>query len=259
MAKEEQEKSKGTFCRRATIIGVTIFCVISIILGILVLLTRTGVVNKTKKIITDPELARAMTYEQFEDGDEDIEGTDNVKFSAFFLRDLDGDGYAEKIKGTCKELGKEDTLYMELNVLTAGKFINGKIEINGKNFYLQTALPKDAQLKNNYIGSNVKVIEFNDIANGTQKMLIGIVRSGDYNYSSSKTSAIGNNINNYSRNDNKIILTGTYVDEDENEIAIRKEIPLTMDWYGTASASFGNTYQTYFNILNRIDEENETL
>ena len=39
-----------------------------------------------------------MTYDQFEDGDENIEGTDNVKFSAFYLRDLDGDGYAEKIK-----------------------------------------------------------------------------------------------------------------------------------------------------------------
>ena len=259
MAKEEQEKSKGTFCRRATIIGVTIFCVISIILGILVLLTRTGVVNKTKDIITDPELARAMTYEQFEDGDDNVEGTDNVKFSAFFLRDINGDGYAEKVKGTCKEVGKEDTIYMELNVLTEGKITNGKIEINGENFYLQTALPKDEQLKESYIGNNIKVIEFNDIANGTQKMLTGIVRSGDYTYSSSKTSAIGNNINNYSRNDNKIVLTGTYVAEDGSEAEIRKEINLAMDWYGTTKASITSTSQTSYNLPSRIDEENQKI
>jgi len=67
-------------------------------LAAIVLLTGNKMVNKANKLNLDPELARAMTYEQFEDGDEDIEGTDNVKFSAFFLRDLDGDGYAEKIK-----------------------------------------------------------------------------------------------------------------------------------------------------------------
>ena len=58
-------------------------------------------IKEDDSIIANQELLRAMTYEQFEDGDENVEGTDNVKFSAFFLRDLDGDGYAEKIKGTC--------------------------------------------------------------------------------------------------------------------------------------------------------------
>ena len=57
-------------------------------------------------ISANQELLRAMTYEQFEDGDEKVEGTDNVEFSAFFLRDVDGDGYADKLKGTCKEIGK---------------------------------------------------------------------------------------------------------------------------------------------------------
>ena len=51
------------------------------------------------------ELLRAMTYDRFNDGDEKVEGTDNVEFSAFFLRDIDGDGYGDKIKGTCKEIG----------------------------------------------------------------------------------------------------------------------------------------------------------
>ena len=77
-----------------------------------------------------------MTYDQFAEGDDAIEGTDNVKFSAFFLRDINGDGYAEKIKGTCKQIGKEDTLYMEVNIQTDGILKNAKIEVDGKNFYL---------------------------------------------------------------------------------------------------------------------------
>ena len=85
----------------------------------------TNKVNKNKNI--DTELARAMTYEQFKDGSDSVEGTDNVKFSAAFLRDINDDGYAEKIMGTCKEIGKTDTLYMELNVLKEGYLKNAKI------------------------------------------------------------------------------------------------------------------------------------
>ena len=48
---------------------------------------------------------------------------------------------------------------MEVKVLTEGMLKNGKISINGENFYLATALPKDNELKNNYIGTNIKTIE----------------------------------------------------------------------------------------------------
>ena len=212
----------------------------------------------------DSELLRAITYEQFLNGDENIEGTDNVKFSAFFLRDLDGDGYAEKIKGTCKEVGTEDTLYMEVIVQTAGYLKDAKIQVDGKNFYFQTALPKDNQIKNNVIGNNVKQIEFNDIPNGTQKMITGVVRSGNYANSTQKYEAVGNNINNYSRNDNTIVLTGTYVSENGTETRITKEVKIEMDWYGSTSAEIlsyynGKNYkyqnQAIENVINR--EKNE--
>ena len=204
---------------------------------------------------TNPELARAMTYEEVADGDEEVEGTNNcVQFDAFFLRDLNGDGYAESIRGTSKEIGKEDTLYMELNVQTAGSLKNAKITVNGENFYLQTALPKDDELKDNYIGNNIKEIEFNDLANGTQKMLTGIVRSGDYSYSSSKADAIGNNINNYSKVNN-VTLTGTYVDEEGQEQEISKTVNFNIDWYGTTRASIYTTSQNK-NIEDALDEEN---
>ena len=172
MAKKQIEKNQKRM--------LTIIAGIALILGILSILMYS-VSNKNKKMLqTDQELARAMNYGQFVEEDENIEGTDNVKFSAFFLRDINGDGKAEKIKGTCKEVGKEDTLYMELNVLTVGYLKDAKIQVNGENFYFQTALPKDEQLKENYIGNNIKEISFNNINNGTQKLLTGVVRTGDY-------------------------------------------------------------------------------
>ena len=233
----------------------------TVILMILVLFGITKLTHKefnTNQYV-DSELLRARTYEQFEEGSENIEGTDNVKFSSFFLRDLDGDGYAEKIKGTCKQIGKEDTLYMEIIVQTEGYLKNAKIQIDGKNFYMQTALPKDDELKENYIGTNIKTIEFENLQNGTQKLLTGVVRSGDYSYDSKKMAAIGNNINNYSRQDNKIVLTGTYVDENENETEISKEIYLEMDWYGTTKTTINNLYQNFTDLEKRVNEEDKYI
>ena len=196
-----------------------------------------------------------MTYDEVQDGDEIVEGTDgNVKFDAFFLRDLDGDGYAESIRGTSKEIGKEDTLYMEINVDTSGYLKDAKITINDGNFYFQTALPKDDELKDSYVGNNTRVIEFNDLNNGTQKLTTGIVRSGDYSRDSTKAAAIGNNINNYSKV-NSVTFTGTYVNGNE-EIEISKTVNFNIDWYGTTKASIYTTSQNYYDIADRIDEEN---
>ena len=242
--------------RRITIIGVAIWIVIvALITTVVINQVRNDKINSTE---ISPELARVKTYNRVEEGEEAVEGTENVKFDAFFLRDLEGNGYATGVRGTCKEIGKEDTLYMEINVQTAGYLKDAKITVDGKNFYLQTALPKDEQLANSYIGNNIKEIKFNDLPNGTQKLLTGTVRSGDYSYTSSKVNAIGNNINNYSRNDNKIILTGTYVGEDGTETPITKEVSFTMDWYGITKARIYSTTQDSY-IDKCINEEEKTI
>ena len=206
-----------------------------------------------KQKVNSAEFARAMTYAQVQEGDNAVEGTDNVKFDAFFLRDLDADGYAESLRGTCKEIGTSDTLYMEINVQTEGYLKDAKITIDGKNFYLQTTLPKDQELKQNYIGNNIKEIEFNNLSNGTQKLLTGVVRSGDYTYTSGKISAIGNNTNNYSKV-NSVTLTGTYVDEAGNETPITKQVDFNIDWYGKTSTRIYTTNQNG-NISNAVNEE----
>ena len=239
-----------------------------IIIGIVLILEMLlvailGIANfnlkKEKQALLTKEERQAMQYDEVTNDNAKIDGTDFVQFSAFFLRDLDRDGYAEKYNGTCKEIGTQETLYMELNVLTKGYLKDAKIQIDGKNFYLQTAIPKDAQIKRSIIGNNIKEIELNDLSNGTQKLMTGFVKSGYYDLYSNKYAAIVNNINNYSRNDNKIVLTGTYVAEDETETEIRKEIDLTVDWHGTTKTQYGTTIngknhrnQRYEDIDDRI-------
>ena len=83
--------------------------------------------------------------------------------------------------------------------------------INGKNFYLQTAIPKDNEIKDNLIGKNTTSIKFNQINNGTQKTITGSVCSGD-SYDSTKAEALNNNINNYSQV-NEIVFRGTHVND----------------------------------------------
>ena len=254
MKKQKHMKEKNISTKKGKCLNKKVIAIGTI--AILALATIVGVymLNRDNSLAgISPEIARSMEYEQVQEGDENLEETNNVKFDAFFLRDLDGDGYAESIRGTCNEIGEEATLYMELNVLTEGYLKDGKITINSDNFYLQTNLPKDEELADNYIGNNIKEIGLNQINNGTQKLITGIVRSGDYTYSSGKASAIGSNINNYSKV-NSVTLTGTYVTEDGEEIPVEKTVNFNVDWHGTTRASIYNASTSTY-IDDMIDEE----
>lgn len=201
-------------------------------------------INPKETFEVTPEIARAREYTEVGDGDEDVEGTEYVKFDAFFLKDLDGDGYADEIRGTCNEIGKEDILYMNLSVLNNGTLKNGKIKINASNFYFNTALVKDDIISSNYISTNTTEIVLNDIQNGSQKIIQGTVRSGNYSNSYAKNQAIGNDTNNYSKV-NSITITGTHVADDGTETPINKTVEFNIDWYGEVRASIENTRPIY--------------
>ena len=197
------------------------------------------------------EIKVAQTYTKVEE-DDDKTQSDFVKFDAFVLKDLDGDGNAEKIRGTCKEIGSQDILYMELNVNSEGTLKDAKIQIDGKNFYLATALVSDNIIDGNYISSRTDSIELQEIKEGTNALIQGTILSGNYSYASTKSAAIQNgNINNYSRNDNKITLEGTYVNSQGVEQEIKKDVYLTVDWYGNVRANIDAVQQRY-----KIDKEN---
>ena len=253
------------FKTKKSIIGVVSLSLLVVVAILVVLLLNySNKTNKKSRVINDPELARAMTYGEFTEEDEKTE-SDCVRFGAFFLRDLDGDGYAEKVKGTCKKVGESDYLYFSLNVLTEGTLKNGKIEIQGDNIYFQTALIDDEVISGNYISNNTSVINLKDVGVGTQKLIFGNARSGNYNNKYEMRAALGNDTTKYSR-ENKIILTGTHVANDGTETNIRKEIVLPVDWYEETKAEIPytyagqtkNKYQSY-NTENVVDEAKGTI
>lgn len=245
--------SKKKLTKKSIILKTIIVLIaVSIIIGIYVL-------NKTQKIdksAMSSELQRTQAYDDVKDGDnavKDAEGNtiQAIKFDAFFLKDKDGDGIAESIRGTCNEIGSQASLYMELSVLEQGKLKDGKITINSNNFYFNTSIVKDTEVKENYISANTKEINFNEIGNGTQKLLIGSIRSGDYSSTSSKSSAIGNDTTKYSK-ENSVTFSGTFVDSDGNETAFSKDIPFTVDWYGETYVEIDPKNQT--NNITQLDE-----
>ena len=200
-------KTSGLLSKKNLIIAaILVVCVI------VTVFVSSNVSYYNRKMSVSTENARAMEYVQVEENDAKT-NSDYVSFDAFFLRDLDEDGYAESIRGTCKEVGTDDTLYMELKVSGNGYLENAVIRMNNGNYYFNTVIPKDSYVKDNEIGSNIRAIEFNNLYAGTQKLLTGKVRSGNYNYKSSKLSAIGDDTNNYSKV-NSIVLTGTHVADD---------------------------------------------
>ena len=230
-------KTSGLLSKKNLIIAaILVVCVI------VTVFVSSNVSYYNRKMSVSTENARAMEYVQVEENDAKT-NSDYVSFDAFFLRDLDEDGYAESIRGTCKEVGTDDTLYMELKVSGNGYLENAVIRMINGNYYFNTVIPKDSYVKDNEIGSNIRAIEFNNLYAGTQKLLTGKVRSGNYNYKSSKLSAIGDDTNNYSKV-NSIVLTGTHVADDGTRTEIEKVVEFNLDWYGTAKAE---VYDGHYN------------
>ena len=86
---------KGKRTKKITL-SISVLAVVTAIITVVALLVNTQ--NKKAKLLADPEIQKSMEYEQVQEGDEKVPNTDYVKFDAFFLRDLDGDGYAEQVR-----------------------------------------------------------------------------------------------------------------------------------------------------------------
>ena len=223
-------KGKSRFLITLIIIFVLIV-LMAIILSVIKFKNEDNIILK----LQNAEDLRAMNYEKVTNETAKVENTENVTFTAFFTRDLDGDGNAEKLLGTCKSLKAKDILYMDLNVLTEGYLKNGLITIqSNNNFNYSMKMVKDVVLKENYISDNVKQIYLNDVHAGTQKLIFGNIIAN-----------IGKNINDYSEI-TAITLTGTHVSDDGIETEIEKTINVQVDWYGDVSASLSANNSTYY-------------
>ena len=219
--------------------------VVCLILTLMLSISLVATKISKEKIELTPEQLRVMEYEELTD--ESVEGTEYVKFGAFFTEDRDGDGYAEKILGSCKEIGETSTLYLDLSVVDNGYLKDGKITITNQNFTNSMSILKDSMLKQNYISDNVRTIEFNNINAGSNEFLSGII------------SASIANENDYSKTV-YVTLTGTHVsdpDPDNNnevtETPINKTIELTIKSKEDGSNLENCRFKLYENPLIRWD------
>ena len=199
--------------------------------------------NKYAEVaIKSPENLRAANYEQAIDEDTQSE---YVKFNAFFTRDLDGDGNAEKLKGTCKSLSQKDELFVEINVLTNGYLKDGVITLNADNFTWSTALVQDSIISGNYIGNTNRINLQSAVPNGSQKTIFGTI-----------SPKIGENINNYSK-EATVTLTGTHVSDEGETKQIEKTINLQVDWYGNVKSKINSEKTT--KALSEIKETKNSV
>ena len=215
----------------------------------------------------NPEYYRAMTYDEVQPGEE-ATNTDYVTFDAYFLKDINSDGIADKVRGTCNEIGTSDDLWMELNVVRNGYLKDAKITINSKgsqedgNFAFATEIAADSQVKQDYVSTNTREIEFNQLGNGTHISLSGKVES--YSGSSyNKGRSVIRTENDYSKI-NSVVLTGTHVEEladgSTKETKVEKRVEFQVDWYGTLNIEWESYNNTQINDADIIlDEENKIL
>ena len=237
----------------------TIAIVIAIMACICVLIFVNR--NNPKQSIS-PEMKRMLSYERVNENDNVIDGTPFVKFDAFFLKDLNDDGIADGIRGTCNKIGEEDTLYFEISTEGDGYLKDGKITINSTNFYLYTTIVRDEFVLQNYIGENTELIELNNILNGNQLLLSGKVRSGNYSNKFSIFDALDNNSTYYNQ-ENYVTFTGTYVDSEGNETEIVKNVFFNVDWFNTPVSKIPTTYKKdeknkYQGYDSRLTKTNDT-
>ena len=227
--------------QKKKVITLIIFLIAVVAIGVFFI--NLGI-KKDGKILNAQTL-KSMTYNEVTD--EKVNSTDGnvcdfVEFSTFFTQDLNNDGNAEKVDGACREVSDSAQLYFRLSVLSKGYLKDGKININGQNFRLDTAIVADDVISKNYIDSDTKEINFvPKVENGTQKLIEAKVKSKI------------KNINDYSRNDNTVVFSGIFVYENEDgnevEIPLNKTCNLTMDWYGTSTSKI-----TTKDILNYSNE-----
>ncbi len=242
-ANKENGEKQAKGLRQKLLIGASVLAT-----AIVLVIALVGSYNQIKPQDMG-EIARSMTYNQVQPGEENVPDTNEcVKFDAFFLRDLNYDGIAESIRGTCRNVKETDTLYIELKVQTNGRLENGVITINGENFDFQTSLPKDSIIRDNTIGNDIETINLKTVNTGWQKLISGTIKSNITEYDTSKYSKKGT-----------VTLTGTYISDDGSiNKAVRKEVQFDVDWHGSVRAEITNTTQ-YKDIKAAIDEENDEL
>jgi hypothetical protein len=234
-------KSTKTILKVASLMIVLITTIVAICLN-----------NATfKSSLTEEQLFEnrvAKNYNELTNDDKET-NVPNVKFGAYFLRDIEGNNVAHMLDGTCKKLSDKDELYFDIQVNGDSYIENAKIEITNANFITEFNYLKDDFIKKNYVG-NYDTIEFNKIDGGSEELIKGVINSIPItNYNDYSKTAI-------------IKFTCEYHDIYTEEVTlVEKEAPITVDWYGSLETTVDGAESTYYpsNISDNTIKTNFTV
>lgn len=233
--------------RKIYIKNIVIFLALVAIIAIVIFFAskrkETSIINMSSNSLL------SQNYDVASDEDAIIKDDKNnvingIEFDAFFLAENESGEEAKRVRGACNKIGEQSNLYIKLAVKEEGYIKDGIIDINSNNFYFNTSIIKDTEVANNCISPNTKTITLNNINNGTDKILMGSVRSGNYSSVYNKTSAIGNDTNKYNK-ENTITFSGTFVENSE-ERHFTKTVPIKVDWYGNIDCMITPQSQTSY-------------
>ena len=196
-----------------------ILAILSIVAILGIATTASKIANNQKAKIMPASTHVTGQYDLVQPGDENLPETPNVQFDAYFLND------SVKTRGALLgPINKDQNpiptkeLYIELKVLGEGKFKDGEIKFEQKNHRLIGTLVSDNVIDGIYDAySYYWPIKLKEITNGTTKVIRLVARP------------TVNNKDDFYRNDNKVILTGKYVNNDGNEIEVTKTINYSIE------------------------------
>ena len=208
-----------------------ILAILSIVAILGIATTATKIANNQKAKIMPASTHVTGQYDLVQPGDENLPETPNVQFDAYFLNDSvkTRGALLGPINGPVLTSIPTKELYMEIKVLSEGYLKNGRIEIATTNSKFVANLVPDNIINGQYIG-NVNSIDLKNINNGTIRVVRGEVQPNvenkDYLY----------------RTDNRVKLTGIYVDNQGRETPISKTVNYAIETlYG--EVSLYNSYQ----------------
>lgn len=217
-----------------------ILAILSIVAILGIATTASKIANNQKAKIMPASTHVTGQYDLVQPGDENLPETPNVQFDAYFLNDSvkTRGALLGPINGPDLTSVPTKELYMEIKVLSEGYLKNGRIEFVTTNSRFVANLVPDNIINGQYIG-NVDSIALKKIDNGTIRVVRGEVHPNvenkDYLY----------------RTDNKVKLTGIYVDNQGRETPISKTVNYAVEnLYGDLELI--NLYQ----YANSFDESN---
>ena len=224
-----------------------------LVISILMLLIIAGLFGINNNTSMNARISSNMQFNEITENDYQTQ-SDNVKFTAYFLSG------EKKLDGTQNRIGYSDTMYFDFS-MTEGRLENPKIEIDSQNYYLETNLMSDSIISQNYVSSDTEEIVLNNLSGNVSKVIEGSVKSGDYQYITEISRAIGEDISNYNKQ-TTITFTALYIDDEGNQTPIEKSVDLNICWYGEINCEIpeevygiNNLIQKY-NITDYIDSEN---